>query len=178
MPISEAHCTGNLLAWLRHAGHEGPALLRRVPSVHLFVLRQAPMGFALHHPWRRSKSAADILVLAPNRAERCSSNSGLAPGPAALARRPASRPGQAGSPRRTTGGKPEPSAPRPVNSNLSIRGKDRAGCYLGANPSPTHGEIKLSHLCNRLHQDACIGEKIMVSTTVSGTHPYRETVLY
>ena len=59
------------------------ALLRRVPSVHPFVLRHAPMGFDLHHPWRRSKSAADILVLAPNRAERCSSNSGLAPGPAA-----------------------------------------------------------------------------------------------
>jgi len=80
------------------------ALLRRVPSVHPFVLRHAPMGFDLHHPWRRSKSATDILVLAPNRAERCSSNFGLAPGPAALARRPASRPGQTGSPRRTTGG--------------------------------------------------------------------------
>ena len=26
MPISGAHCTGNLLAWLRHAGHEGAAL--------------------------------------------------------------------------------------------------------------------------------------------------------
>ena len=80
------------------------ALLRRVPSVHPFVRRHAPMGFDLRHPWRRSKSAADILVLAPNRAERCSSNFGLAPGPAAFARRPASRPGQTGSPRRTTGG--------------------------------------------------------------------------
>ena len=127
MPISEAHCTGNLLALLRHAGHEGAALLRRVPSVHPFVPRHAPMGFDLHHPWRRSKSAADILVLAPNRAERCSSNSGLAPGPATLARRPASRPGQTGSPRRTTGGNPVPSAPRPVNSPLSIRGNDREG---------------------------------------------------
>jgi hypothetical protein len=103
------------------------ALLRRVPSVHPFVLRHAPMGFDLHHPWRRPKSAADILVLAPNRAERCSSNSGLAPSPAALARRPASRPGQTGSPWRTTGGNPEPPAPRPVNSTLPIRGKDREG---------------------------------------------------
>lgn len=41
------------------------------------------------------------------------------------------------SPRRTTGGNPESSAPRPVNSPLSIRGKERAGCYLTANPSPT-----------------------------------------
>lgn len=91
------------------------ALLRRVPSVHPFVRRHAPMGFDLRHPWRRSKSAADILVLAPNRAERCSSNSGLAPGPAALARRPASRPGQRGSSRRTTGGKIQPAAPRKIS---------------------------------------------------------------
>jgi len=59
------------------------------------------------------------------------------PGPAALARRPASRPGQTSSPRRTTGGNPEPSAPRLVNSPLSIRGKDREGCYLRTTPSPT-----------------------------------------
>jgi len=88
------------------------------------------MGFDLRHPWRRSKSAADIHVLAPNRAERCSSNTGLAHGPAALARRPASRPGQTVSPRRTTGGNTEPSAPRPVNKPLSIWRKDREGDYL------------------------------------------------
>ncbi len=99
------------------------ALLRRVPSVHPFVPRHAPMGFDLYHPWRRSKSAADILVLAPNRAERCSSNSGLAPGPAALARRPASRPGQTGSPRRTTGG--QNPARSPVNGSLCIWGMAR-----------------------------------------------------
>ena len=56
------------------------ALLRRVPSVHPFVPRHAPMGFDLRHPWRRSKSTTDIHVLAPNRAERCSSNTALAHG--------------------------------------------------------------------------------------------------
>lgn len=45
-------------------------------------------------------------------------------------------------------------------------------------PHPPHGEIRLSHLCNRHHQDGCIGEKIMANATAGGTHPYRETVLY
>ena len=126
------------------------ALLRRVPSVPPFVPRHAPMGFDLHHPWRRSKSAVDILVLAPNRAERCSSNSGLAPGPAALARRPASRPGQTGSPRRTTGGK---------KPNPQLRGQltepNVFGTMIGRvvisdlAPRPPYGKTKLSHLCNK-----------------------------
>ncbi len=134
------------------------ALLRRVSSVHPFVRRHAPMGFDLRHPWRRSKSATDILVLAPNRAEPCSSNSGLAPGPAALVRRPASRPGQTASPRRTTGGNPVPSA----------RGQLTAPYLFGAmigrvvisDPTlrPLHGEIRFPSLYNKRHQHGCIGK--------------------
>ncbi len=112
------------------------ALLRRVPSAHPFIQRHAPMGFDLHHPWRRSKSAVDILVLAPNRAERCSSNSGLAPSPAALARRPASRPGQTGSPRRTKGGNTRPSTPR-LAHNTCLFVAVIGGTVISA-PTPCH----------------------------------------
>ena len=100
------------------------ALLRRVPSVHPFVPRPAPMGH---------------------------------PSPAPLARHPASRPGQTVSPRRTTGGNPVPSAPRPVNRHLSIWGKDWEEDYHP--PRPPHGKSRLSHLCNKRHRHGCIGEK-------------------
>ena len=45
-------------------------------------------------------------------------------------------------------------------------------------PRPPHGKSRLSHLCNKRHRQSCIGEKIMVDTTASGTDIYRGTVLY
>jgi len=69
------------------------------------------------------------------------------PGPAALARRPASRPGQTGSPRRTTGGK---------KPNPQLRGQltepNVFGTMIGRvvisdpPPRPPRGEDWLSYL--------------------------------
>ena len=42
-------------------------------------------------------------------------------------------------------------------------------------PRPPHGEIRLSHLCNKRYRHGCIDEKIMAGITASGAHPYRET---
>lgn len=43
---------------------------------------------------------------------------------------------------------------------------------------PPRGEIRLPHLRNRHERHGCTGEKIMVSTTASGTHTYRGVALY
>ncbi len=45
-------------------------------------------------------------------------------------------------------------------------------------PRPPHGEIRLSHLCNKNHRHGCIGEKIMAGAVASGRYPNRETVVY
>ncbi len=81
------------------------------------------------------------------------------------------------SPRQTTGGNPEPSAARPVNSPQSIRGNDLEGCYLCSGPRQPYGETKLSPLCNKRHRHGFI-EKIIMSTTASGTHPYQSAFSY
>ncbi len=76
------------------------------------------------------------------------------------------------------GGNPEPSAPRPVNSPRSIRGNDRAGCYLRANPSPTPWRDQIVAPMQQISPHGFIGEKNMANATAGGTHSYRETVLY
>ena len=84
-----------------------PPLIRptdvRVPSAHPLVQRHAPMGLwsqpsmasakvRFEHPCSRAKSGRAVLAL-----------SDFAHGPTPLARHPASRPGQEGSPQRTRG---------------------------------------------------------------------------
>ncbi len=89
------------------------------------------------------------------------------------------------SPRRTTGGNSQPAAPRPVNRrrvHALHRGNTpqllRAKSGRVVISQPTHGETRLSHLCNRYHRHGCIDEEIIVSTTASSTYPYLGMALY
>lgn len=72
--------------------------------------------------------------------------------------------------------------------NPQHRGRLTALCIFGAKiervvisypaPHAPHSGIRLSQLCNKCHWRDCIGEKIIVSTTTSGTYPYRGIPLY
>lgn len=133
------------------------ALLRRVPSVPPFVPRHAPMG----HPWPSGARSASCLAAWTN---------GLA---SANNRGATANPQRRG---RLTGvGCTKRSALHRGNTPLPIRGRV---VVSQPTPRPPHGEIRLSHLCNKNHRHGCIGEKIMVGTTTSGRYPYRETALY
>ena len=76
-------------------------------------------AFGLRHPWLRPKPASNIHVLAPNRVELCSPFPDFAHGPAPLARHPASRPGQEGSPQRIRGGSIPCQPTAPSNSRYT-----------------------------------------------------------
>ncbi len=166
-----------VLAWLRHAGCEDSVLDGVSPP-----LRGLASDFSLRGQRkvtkRKATPACSPSCVGSPRFTRLSDGTRrwAIPGPAALARRPASRPGQRGSPRRTTGGNTQPATPRPVNSALCIWDRAWKSYFPDPAPRPPHGGIRLSHLCNRCRRHGCIGEKIIVNTTASGTYLYRGIV--
>ena len=138
-------------AWLRHAGHEDSVLDGVSPP-----LRGLASDFSLRGQRKVTKRKAT-----PTCSPSCVGFPRFTPlsdgtrrwaihGPAALARRPASRPGQTGSPRRTRGGK---------KPNPQLRGQltepNVFGTMIGRvvisdlAPRPPYGKTKLSHLCNK-----------------------------
>ncbi len=137
------------------------ALLRRVPSVHPFVLRHAPMG----HPWPSGARSASCLAAGTN-GLTSANNRGAKPSPT-----PRGQFTDVGCNKRST-------LHRGNSLLLSIRAKVGRVVISEPAPRPPHGEISLSHLCNKHHRHSCIGEKIIVNTTANGIYPWRETVLY
>jgi len=118
VPISEAHCTtvtslcgDTVSAWLRHGGHEGAALDGVSPALRAWASDFSLRGQRKVTKRKATPTCSPSCVGFP-RFTRLSDGTRrwAIPGPAPLARRPASRPGQTCSPRRTTGGQnPTPS---------------------------------------------------------------------
>lgn len=136
------------MAWLSHAGHEDSVLdgFRRRCAAWRVTLERPKVTKGLHPP-TCSPSCVGFPRFTPlsDGTRRWAIH-----GPAALARRPASRPGQTGSPRRTRGGK---------KPNPQLRGQltepNVFGTMIGRvvisdlAPRPPYGKTKLSHLCNK-----------------------------
>lgn len=141
------------MARLRRAGHEAAGLEGVSPALRAWASDFSLRGQRKVTKRKATPTCSPSCVGFP-RFTRLSHGTRrwAIPGPAALARRPASRPGQTGSPWRTTGGTP----------NLQPRGQLTAPYLFGAMigrvvislpaPRPPHGETRLSHPRDRYHR--------------------------
>ena len=137
------------------------ALLRRVPSVQAKGLAERRRRYIPVPPASAPSSMTALLTLCPHLGEQ----QGATPNPQHRGR--------------LTGvGCTKRSALHRGNSPCLFGAKIGRVVSSEPAPRPPHCESRLSHLCNRLHQVGCIGEKIMVSRTTNGTHAYRTVVLY